>query len=50
MGEFVTDDYPGAVQTMNHGLNDQGDTCGMMSFSPAAPIVWGGFAHTWGGR
>ena len=47
-GIFEAFDYPGAVHTMIHGLNNQGETCGMMSFTPlgTAP-VWGGFANVW---
>ena len=48
-GEFEQVDYPGASQTMIHGANTQGETCGMMSFTPAGttPVVWGGFGHVW---
>jgi probable HAF family extracellular repeat protein len=44
-GEFRQDDYPGAVHTMTHGLNNEGDTCGMVSFSSGTLIQWGGFTH-----
>ena len=46
-GEFRQEDDPGAVHTMIHGLNNAGDTCGMMSVTPlgSPTIAWGGFVH-----
>jgi uncharacterized membrane protein len=48
-GTFQQEDYPGAVHTMIHGVNNEGTTCGMMSFtglpSTSAQLVYGGFAR-----
>lgn len=49
-GVFEQKDYPGAVHTMIHGLNSEGELCGMVSFTPLGPpnlISWGGFSRTW---
>lgn len=49
-GEFFQENFPGAEHTMVHGLNDRGDTCGMMSFTRPSPYLWGGFSFTKAGR
>lgn len=47
-GVYENDDHPLAVHTMDHGLNNAGQTCGMMSFTPATSSpAWGGFAKVW---
>ncbi len=45
-GTYEQADMPGTTETMLHGLNDNGESCGMMSTTPyGSPIQWGGFAH-----
>lgn len=47
-GVFIQKDYPGAVHTMIHGFNSDGEFCGMVSFTPLPTTpVWGGFSRTW---
>ena len=44
-GEFEQVDYPGAIRTMIHGANNQGETCGMMGLPGVTG--WRGFGHVW---
>ncbi|MCC6367668.1 MAG: hypothetical protein IT165_29445 [Bryobacterales bacterium] len=38
-------DYPGSVGTMVHGINSEGEFCGMVKLTVTTP--WGGFAWHW---
>jgi hypothetical protein len=44
-GEFEQADYPAAPQTMVHGANNQGETCGMVRLPGVTG--WRGFGHVW---
>lgn len=44
-GVLTQFDYPGSVGTMVHGINSEGEFCGMVKPTSAAP--WGGFTYTW---
>ena len=47
-GVFEQKDYPDAVHSMIHGMNSEGEMCGMVSFTPLGmPTAWGGFSRTW---
>jgi hypothetical protein len=44
-GVSTRSDYPGSAGTMIHGINSEGEFCGMVK--PTAATPWGGFAWTW---
>lgn len=44
-GVLTPFDYPGSAGTMVHGINSEGESCGMVK--PTATSAWGGFARTW---